>query len=82
MSGVFDLETGVVVLMEASTAKAHDSDKFMSLHGDEHAASGDKGYVSGEREELFRKQGKVWAATREGTQGLVGGTPSTKTSMA
>ena len=51
-----DLDSGLVLVhsMEASTAKVHDSQKFDDLlHGDEHAVFGDKGYVSGEREEAF-----------------------------
>ncbi len=65
-----DLDSGVVHSMEASTAKVHDSQKFNELlHGDEHAVFGDKGYVSGEREEVFRKQGKVWGVMRKAPKG-------------
>jgi transposase, IS5 family len=65
-----DLDSGVVHTLEASSAKVHDSQKFDDLlHGEEHSVFGDKGYVSGEREDAFRAQGKVWGVMRKAPKG-------------
>ncbi len=57
-----DIGSGVVHTLETSTAKVHDSQKFDDLlHGDEQAVFGDKGYVSGEREEAFRPRARSGA---------------------
>jgi len=65
-----DADSGVVHSLDTSTAKVHDSQKFHDLlHGDEQAVFGDKGYVSGEREEAFRAQGKVWGVMRKAPKG-------------
>ena len=65
-----DLDSGVVHTLEVSTAKVHHSQRFDELlHGNEHVVFGDKGYVSGEREEAFRAEGKVWGVMRKAPKG-------------
>ncbi len=78
-----DIGSGVVHTLETSTAKVHDSQKFDDLlHGDEQAVFGElpgvappvratagDGYVSGEREEAFRAQGKLRGVMRKAPKG-------------
>jgi hypothetical protein len=55
---------------ETTTAKVHDSQVWDELlHGEETSVWADKGYVSAEREEAFKGQGKIWGVMRKAPKG-------------
>ena len=65
-----DVDSGVTHSLETSTAKLHDSQVWDELlHGEETSVWADKGYVSAEREAVFKAQGKVWGVMRKAPKG-------------
>jgi IS5 family transposase len=65
-----DVDSGVTHSLDTTTAKVHDSQVWDELlHGDEDSVWADKGYVSAEREVVFKRAGKIWGVMRKAPKG-------------
>jgi len=66
----FDADSSTVDILEASTAKLHDSQVWdASLHGEKTSVWADKGYVCAEHEAASTRPGKVWGVMLNSPKG-------------